>query len=239
MFENCEKFILENRNTSTEKIQNKFAISIDEVGRGPLFGPVTVGGVLYSLSKIEKFHDLELFHQVKDSKLLSIKKREFLYKEITSKKYNKDFMVDVSHVSVKYIDKNNINQAIKYATYRLVQKLIFKHNISISNLEFILFDGNYKFVYPDYLMSKKMPIIYTKKKGDKKCFTIAIASVIAKVIRDNMIKNSALKFSNYFLEKNMGYGTSQHREAIIQYGLTKFHRQTFCKKILLNNFIKK
>jgi len=204
-----------------------FLLAIDEVGRGPVFGPVTIGGVLIKLKDLETLAGIEIYHKIKDSKKLSAKRREQLLSEIKPL-----FYTATSHVSVNYIDRYNINRAIEYGVYRITQRAKNFLQPSGETVDIIFLDGNYRFSYPKINMKKLMPQIETIVKGDERTFSIACASIVAKVTRDQMITRSAQRFFQYHLEKNAGYGTREHIAAIKKYGLTRFHRKSYLKKYL-------
>jgi len=183
----------------------KILSGIDEVGRGPLAGPVVVAAVIFDNDTI--------IEGVNDSKQLNEKKREELSKIIKEKCLAYSFGI----VEQNEIDRINILQATLKAMKQAVDKLNIKPDL-------ILIDGNKSF--------NTKTSVETIVKGDSKSFSIAAASIIAKVKRDAMMKKAAHKYPNYFWEKNKGYGTKQHIEAIKKYGTTPLHRKTFLKKIL-------
>jgi len=183
----------------------KFLAGVDEVGRGPLAGPVVAAAVIFnSQTEIEG---------INDSKKLTGTKREELYKIITDKALSFGFGL-VEHTE---IDEINILQATLKAMKQAVENLTLKPDI-------ILIDGNKSF--QSGITTK------TIVKGDSKSFSIAAASILAKVKRDNMMKEYAKKYPQYFWEKNKGYGTKQHINAIKQFGATSLHRKTFLGRIL-------
>ncbi|MES0490860.1 MAG: ribonuclease HII [Leptospirales bacterium] len=222
------------RKFSAEESSGYF-IAADEVGRGSLFGPVSVGAISVPFSyfnegpeyKTPPFH--EWHSEIRDSKKLSAKKRNYLSEKIIS-----NFSIRVSHVSVGYIDKYNINRAIQYALYRAVQSLKLKHP-SGDDPAFILLDGNYRFQYPMLGMSSAMPPIHTIIGGDDRLFSIGCASIVAKVERDAMIAKASEKFPEYNLASNAGYGTLKHREALASSGMSIHHRKSFLKKMVIGN----
>ena len=173
---------------------------VDEVGRGPLAGPVTAAAVILDPLKIPE--------NLNDSKLLSLKKREKIYEELM---YTSTFAI--AHVSPEEIDKLNILQASLLAMVNAVSKL----NVTPNH---ILIDGN---KVPEQLGGRATAIV----KGDSKVASIAAASIIAKVSRDNFIISIARKNIGYHWDQNFGYGTKQHLKAIKKLGITKHHRKTF------------
>ena len=218
------------RSTSNIPLNSIYLASFDEVGRGSVFGPVSVGSVLYPASLISDFNKLDWFNKVNDSKLLNVAERNLYFQYIT-----KYFITKVEHTSVCYIDKYNINQAIQMGIYRIVQyfKRYLMYLSPDKNLSLLLLDGNYKFLYPSLTMQEAVPPIKTIIKGDQTVFTIACASVIAKVTRDELLmKVGKKKYTQYNIEKNKGYGTPEHLLAIKKYGLTKLHRKSFLKNVV-------
>ena len=178
----------------------KIIAGVDEVGRGSLIGPVYASAVILKKSINPKL--------LKDSKSLSKKEREYLCKYI-----KKNSTWSIGKASVKEIEKLNILQASLLAMKRAIKKLKKKPML-------VLIDGN------------KIPSLenYNLKyviKGDQKIPSISAASIIAKVTRDKMIANLGKKFKGYYFDKNSGYGTKQHLEAIKDLGITSEHRKTF------------
>lgn len=178
---------------------------IDEAGRGPLSGPVVSAAVI--LPK-----DVNIMY-VNDSKKLTEAKREELYEEI----YDKAISVGVGIGNVEDIDTINILNA----TYKSMQE-------AVNNLN----------VKPDILLvdAVTIPNINIKQegiiKGDAKSISIAAASIIAKVTRDNMMKEYNELYPEYQFAKNKGYGTKDHLDALRNYGASPIHRKTFIKSII-------
>ena len=174
---------------------------IDEVGRGPLIGPVVAACVV--LPK-----DLYI-EGLTDSKKLSEKKRNYYYEVICEKA----IAIGIGVVDEKRIDEINIYEATKIA-----MKEAIKQVESQINLEHVLIDA----------MKLDLDIPSTSIiKGDAKSISIAAASVIAKVTRDKMMYDLNKIYPMYDLKNNKGYGTKKHMEAIKTYGITKYHRVTF------------
>ena len=224
-----EPLFLEEETKEAEKNSEDFYIaSFDEVGRGSVFGPVAVGGVLFTAQSIQNFSKFGWYNQVKDSKLLSEKEREALFPKIQL-----GFVTGVSFVAVRHIDQFNINASIQLGVYKLIQKFnefLSKQNKS-NHLKLALVDGNYKFNFPSLNMQGDAPPVRSIVKGDQKLFTMACASIIAKVSRDQKLKRVAAKYSKYLIGQNKGYGTKEHLNAIQKYGMTRLHRKSFLKKL--------
>ncbi len=174
-------------------------IGVDEVGRGCLAGPVFAAAIKLDLKKFPI--------GINDSKKINKKKRTELY-EILIK--HCDYSIGVANVDE--IEKLNILQASLLAMNRALKKFINDKSI-------ILVDGNFS---PS---NKKN--IRTIIKGDQKCISIAAASIIAKVSRDNLMKNLSVNFPNYDWENNVGYGTKKHMEAIRKFGITAIIAKRF------------
>ncbi len=184
-------------------------IGLDEVGRGPLAGPVISCGCYFKSYKIQN----EFKDYIGDSKKLSEKKREASFKFLQSLKNDDVIKYHLGIANVNEIDQLNILEATKLSMRRVVDKF----NMENANL---LIDGNFSLSYKSY---KEQSIV----RGDDKSLSIAAASIIAKVHRDRLMKKLSLKFQNFGWEKNAGYGTKMHIENIYRLGPTIHHRKTF------------
>ncbi len=182
----------------------KYIAGVDEAGRGPLAGPVVAAAVI--LPKI--LPDDFPAEEVDDSKKLTEKKREKLYRHI----YDSALAVGVGIVSERQIEEINILNAALRAM-----------KIALDELEtapdFILVDGNVK-------VCTTIPQT-TITKGDSKSVSIAAASIIAKVTRDRSMYLHHRTYPAYNFKSHKGYGTKEHIQAIKRYGITKIHRRTF------------
>lgn len=188
---------------------------MDEAGRGPLAGPVTVG-----LVKIPVDFDWELVPGVRDSKKISEKKREVIYKRVIELHVQKKLSYVVKSVSAKSIDNKGISPAIRRSIAAGIEDLECDPNDT-----YIKLDG-----------SLKAPANYAQEtiiKGDDKEMVIGLASIMAKVTRDRYMVEQAALYPKYGLAKHKGYGTKAHREAIAKHGFTPIHRQSYCKNIVL------
>ena len=184
-----------------EREISEFIIGVDEVGRGPLAGPVVSAAVrLHKNFKIDGLND---------SKKISKSKREAIYSLIIN---TCDYQLGIANV--KEIDKYNILHATFLSMRRAIKKFYLPPDYKI------LVDGPWSF-------DKKNKNILPKIKGDSIYPSIAAASIVAKVYRDSLMLNLSKKYSDYLWEKNSGYGTKKHIEAIKNYGVTKHHRRTF------------
>lgn len=184
---------------------NNLICGVDEAGRGPLAGPVYAAAVILPNNLV--------IDGVNDSKKISPKKREELFKIICEKAIS----YSVSSVSSEEIDKINILKATHIAMSKAVSTLSKKP-------DFVLVDGN---SCPDWNYNSKDII-----KGDSLSHSIACASILAKVSRDNFMKEISENYPLYLFEKHKGYGTKLHIEMINKYGICDIHRKTFLTKIL-------
>lgn len=196
---------------------DKVIVGIDEVGRGPLAGPVTVCVTVCeeNVYKILK-KDKNLPKSGKDSKKLKAEDREKYEKILKQLAKEKKIYFSVCHVSNRLIDTKGISFCIKKALSNGLIKL------KVSKTSQILLDGGLK--APAEFKNQKTII-----KGDEKEKIIAWASILAKVSRDLLMKNSIKKYPNYGFEVHKGYGTLRHRENIKKYGISPLHRKTYVK----------
>ena len=194
---------------SIEEEFNAPVIGLDEVGRGPLAGPVISCGCHFkNYTILNEFKDF-----IGDSKKLSEKKRELSFKFLQNLKKENIIDFHLGIANVEEIDNLNILEATKLSMKRVVDKF------NLKNAQLII-DGNFSLNYKSY---KEQSII----KGDNKSLSIAAASIIAKVHRDRLMKKLSIKFQDFGWEKNAGYGTKKHIENIHRFGPTIHHRKTF------------
>lgn len=191
----------------------EYVIGLDEVGRGAFAGPVVVGGVIY---KKDQVLNIPFLSEIHDSKLLSSKKRE----QLTPLILDNAFYATTEEVTVPVINSIGIGKATELAFMNLLKKVI--QSIQTKKL-YVLIDG---FVLPvfDVLDNNYQKAIV---KGDQKSISIASASIIAKVYRDNQMNTYHNTYPVYDFAINKGYGTKKHREAIKQYNLCELHRTSF------------
>lgn len=182
-----------------------YICGIDEVGRGPLAGPVVAGAVI--LPK-----DCDILY-INDSKKLSAAKREELYDEIMEKAVS----VGLGFVSPERIDEINILQATYEAMREAVSKLDPQPDLLLNDA--VTIPG---------LSMKQVPII----KGDAKSISIGAASIIAKVTRDRLMEEYDHMFPEYGFASNKGYGSAEHIKAIKELGPTPIHRKSFIKNFV-------
>ena len=180
---------------------HKIECGTDEAGRGCLAGPVTAAAVILK----KKF----LNNDINDSKKIS-KKNRYKLKEIIELEA---LEFSFAHIFPKKIDEINILNASILAMQKSISKLTTK-------IDFIIVDGN---KFKSYKNIPHQTII----KGDEKFLSIASASIIAKTERDNYMKKIHNEYPQYGWDKNKGYPTKFHKEAILKYGITKYHRKSF------------
>ena len=194
-----------------KKIEDNYSYvaGCDEVGRGCLAGPVVAAAVVFDPTLVT--HALS---EVRDSKLLSAKKREELSTLIKSL----SLAWSIAEVSPAKIDKINIHNASLLAIRKAVEGL---GKIHIQKT-FLYVDG--KFTIPNFDIEQQAVI-----GGDDKVLSIAASSIIAKVYRDELMKKFDKQYPVYNFAKHKGYATEIHRKQILSYGLSPIHRITFCK----------
>jgi ribonuclease HII len=182
-------------------------VGVDEVGRGPLAGPVTAAAVVVDRQKIT----LDLLTKIDDSKKISQKKHATISKQIES-----IAIIGIGWASSGEIDQLNILEATMLAMQRAISSL---RKQIISDPDYILIDGN------------KVPRLDFPSKaivrGDEKSLSIAAASIVAKNKRDAFMTSLSKLYPGYGWEKNAGYGTGEHLAAIEREGITVHHRRSF------------
>ena len=182
----------------------KYICGVDEVGRGPLAGPVCVAAVIMPMDN--------LIQGINDSKKVAKAKREKLYEQIKENA----IAYSIQMVDNFKIDEINILNATKQAMHDAICSL--KVNPDIVLIDAVKLD----------IPFKSMSIIH----GDALSYSIGAASILAKVTRDRIIKEIDEKYPEYNFKKNKGYGTKEHIEAIKKYGICDIHRKSFCKKFV-------
>jgi ribonuclease HII len=181
---------------------HQYIAGVDEAGRGPLAGPVVAASVI-----LPRDHGIE---GINDSKKLGVKKREWLYDEI----WEKALDVGVYSISNKIIDHINILEATKLAMELAIYSMEIKPN-------YILIDGDKQLAVKGGTPSLNLV------KGDGISLSIAAASIIAKVTRDRAMNELHEFLPIYGWDKNKGYGTKKHIEALGMYGPSPYHRRSF------------
>lgn len=201
-----------------------FLIGIDEVGRGPLAGPVSVGAALVPVD-----FDWAQLPGVTDSKKLTEKKRERIYEQSCVLQADGKLFFAVVGESAAVIDEIGIVPAIRKALTQAIHEVIEKSQgnprfpLGVESVR-VLLDGGLK--APEEFVHQETII-----KGDAKESVIGLASIIAKVTRDREMVRLAPEYTGYGLEVHKGYGTVAHRRAITEHGMSAIHRRSFCKNI--------
>jgi ribonuclease HII len=201
----------------------KMVVGIDEAGRGALAGPVVAAAVtIKNSSNIQfikkQFRNLKIKNnlKLKDSKKLSENEREMFFKLILK---NKNIEWGIGKVSEKIIDKVNIKNAAELAMEKALKNLERKAR---RRADFVVIDGSK--IKNFFLLNYKLK---TLVKADEKIFSCAIASIIAKITRDNIMKKEDKKYPSYGFRKHKGYPTRFHYQKIKIYGPSIIHRKTF------------
>ncbi len=215
----------------------EYVAGLDEVGRGPLAGPVVAAACImnskheirspkqiqnsnFENSKLVSDFDIRISDlQINDSKKLTEKKREELYEVLIT---HPDIVWGLGIVSEKEIDAINILQATKLAMKKALQGLSVQP-------DYLLIDGNFLLDFKDaaFAQGSGAPKQASIIKGDSKVFSIAAASIIAKVTRDRIMRQMHETYPQYGFEKHKGYGTAAHLAALAQFGLCDIHRKSF------------
>lgn len=212
-------------------MRKKWIIGIDEVGRGPLAGPITVAAVaatvaineIESRKNLTRF-DLGILKNIKNSKKLSPLKREEW-----NEKIRKKFIYAIASVGPSVIDRIGISRAAKRAVARCLRKLQIQSNNKRTLKNACAF---WKIVLDGGLYAPKAyPYQETIIKGDERHPLIAAASIVAKVHRDAYMRRLHKNFSIYRFDTHKGYGTAFHRAVLKTHGLSSVHRSSFCANI--------
>ena len=205
----------------------KYIIGTDEVGRGSIAGPVVSVSCciiidnhdLYDGDSIKTFVPIQ---DVSDSKLLSQHQRETIYKEIINNQSNR-YKFTVSQRSPEQIHETNILKATMECFQESIQNLIIDHNLPL-NETYAIVDGK----STPKLVNGPTPIpCRPLVSADKYIYTVSIASILAKVIRDEMMVNASKLYPEYGFDVNKGYSTKEHIEAVHKYGPSPLHRMSF------------
>ena len=202
----------------------RFVIGIDEVGRGAIAGPVSVGLTLLD-SKMENLDSWP--EKLQDSKLMTPKSRDSVYAELL----NWVPAFAVGSASNNEIDSMGINQALSLAASRGLSELTESAEtraLLAAEGAIVLLDGSH-----NWLGSKSAGLeVETKVKADVSCVSVAAAAVLAKVNRDRQMELLSEQFTDYGLESNRGYAAAKHIEALRTVGPSAIHRLTWLTRIL-------
>jgi ribonuclease HII len=189
----------------------KRVAGLDEVGRGPLAGPVMAAAVAIQNPRYKI-----LDKNIKDSKKLTPKQREKFYKILTK---CPEIKGGIGKVSEKIIDRINIKNASELAMEKALKNLEKKIKAEV---DFLIIDGNH--LKNCKLKNKNHKLMV---KADEKVFSCAAASIIAKVERDRLMKTYNKKYPQYGFDRHKGYGTKRHQSCLKKYGPCKIHRKSF------------
>ncbi len=195
-----------------------YIIGIDEVGRGPIAGPV----VVCACAKREGVSFVSLYPkgELRDSKKLSEKQRASIVEKIKPSIATQDLVFGIGESSAEYVDANGIVPAINEAMRQALESL---HDQGIPRDTYIILDG-----------ALRAPSSYSQEtviKGDEKVEEISLASIYAKEYRDGLMREYASIYPGYGFDSHVGYGTAKHYEAIKALGLSNIHRRTFLKNL--------
>lgn len=196
-----------------------YVIGIDEAGRGTLAGPVVASAIALNLDilSFEIWQDTPLKY-TKDSKKVTPNRRQAIYETIKDQ-----YMIGLGVIAPNTIDSINILEATKLAWLEALEQCLIQ--LPLDAQIGVILDGN---IVPAGIEYSHKAVI----KGDNKHLSIALASIYAKVYRDNLMTVYHTQYPNYNFDKHKGYGTQSHIESIQKYGLSDIHRVTFCKNIL-------
>ncbi|MBX4189401.1 ribonuclease HII [Candidatus Parcubacteria bacterium] len=190
-----------------------FIVGIDEAGRGPLAGPVSLGAVMVREGFNKKF-----FKGIKDSKKLSVEDRELWFALATEARRRGELDFCVSLISESVIDKHGIAYAVRLGIKRCLKRLEAPYDSQI------FLDGGIK--APEKYVHQTTII-----KGDEKVPIISLASICAKVVRDRKMVRLSKTYPEYLFHIHKGYGTLAHREAIKKHGKSEIHRVSFLRNL--------
>lgn len=186
-------------------------IGVDEAGRAPLAGPVSVGTVAVPPG----FDVKREFNGVTDSKLMSAAKREVVYEEVLRRAHLGDVRFVVKFSSHGYIDRFGITRAVRKAAWEGIRQMAHSSEAAV------MLDG--------LLRAPKSYMQRTIIAGDLRVPVISLASVVAKVERDRLMRNMDALYPGYGFESHKGYATPAHYRALRELGLCDIHRRTYCK----------
>lgn len=189
----------------------KYIVGIDEVGRGPLAGPVTVCAA--AVPRGMKFNPLQNGVRLDDSKKLTARSREAWARKLKES----GVIFAISSITPAVIDRINIAKAANRAAERSLKKLAEKEGVPLKH-SLIFLDGGL------YVDGGRTVI-----RADGRINAVKAASILAKVRRDKYMKKLSIEFPAYGFEKHVGYGTKSHIAAIKKHGISPVHRKTFCK----------
>ena len=182
-----------------------FVCGIDEVGRGCLAGPLVAGAVILPANWKKP---------LKDSKLLTKTARI----ELNEYVLQNSLASGIGWVENTEIDELGLTEAVRLSYLRAIEDMNAGFSLAV-------IDGNYNYL-------DEFDIAQTLVKADQKVSCVAAASIIAKVARDNYMREKSNEFQEYDFINNVGYGTKKHREAVAAQGITPLHRKSFCRNLV-------
>jgi len=216
------------------KHESTYIIGIDEVGRGALAGPVTVAAVAITVNPKPKIRNPKPRVKLRDSKKLTPRQREIWFqwiKEHSNILKNVGMFFTTASVSPKVIDRINISNAANLAATRALLKLLNNNAIALllskKQKIKVFLDGGLYLNVKTLMASGYWPNPKTITKGDEKIPAITLASIVAKVSRDRLMKKLHGKCPQYDFINNVGYGTKKHLRTIKKYGRLPIHRKSF------------
>lgn len=200
-----------------------YVVGVDEAGRGPLAGPVTLGAFGIKTANLKEIEQILFPTGIKDSKKLTPKKRDLIFDQLVTWHKEGKVVMSHSHGKASSIDKIGLGPVIKLA----VKKALLPFATGGAGT-LVLLDG-----------ALRAPAVFTQQKtiirGDESEIVIALASVVAKVIRDRYMVGQHDKYLAYNFATHKGYGTKAHIEAIKEYGVCEIHRRSFLTKLNIDN----
>lgn len=199
----------------------QYLVGIDEVGRGPLAGPVTVGVFGIEKSFLKEFETLATQLGITDSKKISEKRRSEISKILCDMERAGKCFFHIGMTPASYIDTHGIVPAIKKSLHTALGNVVTHYTASPEQTQIFLDGGLYA---PEQYKHQQTII-----KGDLHNILISAASIMAKVHRDNYMTKMDKVYPLYGFAQHVGYGTKHHREMIQKYGLLKIHRRSFCR----------
>ncbi|HXF44278.1 MAG TPA: ribonuclease HII [Candidatus Paceibacterota bacterium] len=203
---------------------NKYVIGIDEVGRGPLAGPIVVAAVATPSGFRPRVGDLPL----RDSKKLTALQKEGWFEYV---RQEPRISFATARVYPKNIDRLNVSRAANRAATRAFLKLATSQ-WGLGSVAKVYLDGGLYLDKRPLLANGYSPNSKTLVRGDEKINAIKLASIVAKVQRDRYMVKLHNKYPQYGFDEHKGYGTKKHRQAIKKYGIAYCHRKSFCKFVL-------
>lgn len=195
----------------TTERRYSYYVGIDEAGRGPLAGPVAVGAVCAK----ERIFSEPFFKEIKDSKKLSAQKRREIFNIVKEEAKKGNISFTYALVGAEYIDKRGIQKSVYLGISRCLRRVCM-----LPEQTLVLLDGSLR-------APKKYEFQETIIRGDEKEALIALASIVAKVIRDEKMERLAETYPEYMFEQHKGYGTKLHLKRIKKFGPTNLHRQSY------------